>query len=918
MKPLRCAFLAWAAALATATAQPYVVNTIAGHGKLAYSGEGSAASSVNLFAPNRAAFDAAGNLYFTEGYYHRVFKVSPSGTLTTVAGNGGDTFSGEGGQATAAATPSPQGVAVDAAGNIYVGTSARLCRISGGRLSAIAGTGASGYSGDRGPALSARIGTPQGIALDAAGNIFFSDAASHVVRRIGIDGTIATVAGTGTAGYSGDGLPGTSAMLNTPEGLALDNNGNLFIADTYNNRVRKLTPGGVITTLAGTGVPGTGGSGYANQSKLFHPGGVAVDANGNVLIADVTNSLLKMVDPSGNISTFPSVITSIGDVAVSPAGWLAAPDFLQHVVSRIVWNSTTATVNVAAGVVRSAALGDQGLATSAYFLDPWGIAADLSGNWYVADNGDQRIRRIGADKSIVTAVGTGLFGWSADGQAATASNIAQPRALAADAAGNVYFNSACQIRVLLRTGPQSGTLNTAVNSNDTCGNLGDGGTAADAQLQFPQGLALEPSGMLDIADTENNRIRRVNLATSATSALAGNGQMGYAGNGTNALLANLNYPMGVAADSQGNVYVADSDNHRVRKITAAGIISDFAGTGVCNNPADGPATSSPLCYPTGVAVDQSGNVYIADSAYIRRVTTDGRLATIAGNGSLAMTGEGEPSLSTAIDPYYVALDSKGRVCFSDATNLRIRCLDAPPASPVSISGVSNNASGAPAITSGSWVSIYGTNLSATTRGWQTSDFSGNTLPTKLDGVSVTIDGRSAAVYYVSPGQLNVQAPGDSAIGAVQVVVANSWGSATATATLAQYSPGFFSLGKYVAAVHATDGAYVAPTGYFGPGAASRPAAPGETILLFGTGFGPTTPAVPAGQAFIGAAPLADVTQFHIAIGGVPAAVSFAGLVAAGEYQFNVVVPPLPDGDQPVAATIAGAATQAGLSLSVKN
>src|ERR1035438_10518428 len=162
MKPLRTV---WMAAVATAFAQPYVVNTIAGKGKVAYAGDGQAATTVNLFSPNRVAFDVAGNLYFTESYYHRVFKVSAAGTLTAVAGNGDNVFDGEGGLATAAALPYPEGIAADAAGNLYVGTSSRLCKIIGGRLHTIAGTGDPGYAGDQGPALSATINTPEGIAI---------------------------------------------------------------------------------------------------------------------------------------------------------------------------------------------------------------------------------------------------------------------------------------------------------------------------------------------------------------------------------------------------------------------------------------------------------------------------------------------------------------------------------------------------------------------------------------------------------------------------------------------------------------------------------------------------------------------------------------------------------------------------------
>lgn len=243
----------------------------------------------------------------------------------------------------------------------------------------------------------------------------------------------------------------------------------------------------------------------------------------------------------------------------------------------------------------------------------------------------------------------------------------------------------------------------------------------------------------------------------------------------------------------------------------------------------------------------------------------------------------------------------------------------PVAGPkVTIDGVSNNASGAPGIQSGSWVSIYGSNLSATTRLWQTSDFSGNTLPTGLDGVTVKINGKSAAIYYISPTQLNAQAPTDTATGPVQVEVTNAYGSATGTATLQQYAPGFYTFqNKYVAAVH-TDGVYVAPVGYFGGAVASRPAQPGEVLLLFGTGFGPTNPAVSAGQIVNGAAPLTDLSQLRLRIAGAPATVQFGGIVAAGEYQFNVVVPAVADGDQAIVADIGGVSSQSGLLFPIKN
>ena len=246
---------------------------------------------------------------------------------------------------------------------------------------------------------------------------------------------------------------------------------------------------------------------------------------------------------------------------------------------------------------------------------------------------------------------------------------------------------------------------------------------------------------------------------------------------------------------------------------------------------------------------------------------------------------------------------------------RIAALGSPIAA-VEITRVLNGASGRPEIASGSWVSLYGAALSATTRVWQASDSQGGNLPGSLDGVSVTINGKPAAIGYVSPGQLNVLAPTDTATGPVVVQVQNAAGSAAAMATLRSYAPGFFMNGNYVSAVHA-DGTPVAPVGFFGRAARSRPAQPGETIALYATGFGPTAPAVPAGQIVSAPAPLATPNQLEVRVGPSVARVSYAALIAAGVYQIQIVVPPLPDGDAPVMAQIGGAGTQASVWLAIQ-
>ena len=236
-----------------------------------------------------------------------------------------------------------------------------------------------------------------------------------------------------------------------------------------------------------------------------------------------------------------------------------------------------------------------------------------------------------------------------------------------------------------------------------------------------------------------------------------------------------------------------------------------------------------------------------------------------------------------------------------------------------ITGVINGASGAAVIESGSWVSIYGTGLATTTRAWKSSDISGTTLPTTLDDVSVLIDGKKAAIAYVSPGQLNVQAPTDTVTGMVPVQVTSLNGTASSTANLQNYAPAFFPVqAKYAAARHNSDGVMVAPVGYLGSSVASRPAVPGETLQIYATGLGPTNPAVPAGQLVAAPAPLSNLTQLHVTIGGVAATVQYAGIVSPGEYQIDLMVPQVADGDQPILATIAGASSQTGVFLSVKN
>ena len=320
-------------------------------------------------------------------------------TIRTLAGTGVQGFSGDGGPAAEAQLDRPYGVAVDASGHVYVADryNNRIRRIGpDGTISTFAGTGVSGYGGDGGPAVEAQLSSPRGLSVDASGHVYVADTVNHRIRRIGPDGTISTFAGTGVAGYGGDGGPAIEAQLDAPIGVAVDGSGIVYVADALNYRIRRIGPDGTISTFAGTGVSGDGGDGGpATGAQLDIPIGVAVDAEGNVYVADLDNHRIRRIGPNGTISTF-------------------------------------------AGTGESGYGGDGGAAVDARLADPWDVAVDAEGNVYVADGDNHRIRRIGRDGTISTFAGTGVRGYGGDGGAAVDAQLDIPTGVAADATGNVY------------------------------------------------------------------------------------------------------------------------------------------------------------------------------------------------------------------------------------------------------------------------------------------------------------------------------------------------------------------------------------------------------------------------------------------------------------------------------------------------
>ena len=339
---------------------------------------------------------------------------------------------------------------------------------------------------------------------------------------------ITTVAGNGTAGYSGDGGQATAAELNNSREMAFDLVGNLYFTDSENNRVRKITKGtNIITTIAGTGTAGfSGDGGQATAAELNNPLGIAFDGAGNLYISEVYNSRIRKINSSGIINTF--------------AG--------------------TGTVGYS---------GDGGQASAAE-INPLGISFDSFDNLYIADGGNQCVRKINTLGIINTLAGNGTSGFSGDGGQATSANLHNPSSIVIDATGNLYIADYDNMRI--RKVNTSGIITTFAGTGTT-GYSGDGGEATNANLSYPSVLDLDSMGNLYIADSENERIRKINTSGIITT-IVGNGILGFSGDGGQATLAELNFPYGLKLDLEGNMYIADADNNRIRKVTnvvAAGI-----------------------------------------------------------------------------------------------------------------------------------------------------------------------------------------------------------------------------------------------------------------------------------------------------------------------------------------------------------
>jgi trimeric autotransporter adhesin len=610
-------------------------------------------------------------------------------TIYTVAGGGSVNGAVTGPNADFAGLSA---VAKDGSGNVYVAdrSSHAIYKVDGiGKLTVFAGLGyptehPANYNGR--PANQASLNAPSGVAADKAGNVYIADTVNYMVRQVALNGLISTIAGNAKlckdpTTACGDGGVGRAAQLNYPIGVATDAAGNVYIADTGDNKIRVVNVGkatiivagvsiapGTIQTVVGTGVQCTsplagacGDGGAATSAQLSNPQGVAVDTGGNIYVSDSGDRRIRIVATSGTISVY----AGSGNPCNPNKG-----------------------------------CGDNGPAAAANFSNPFQIALDASGNLLITDPPENRIREVSAGTQIITTVaGTGLASFSGDGGLATAAGLNGTRGVAVDASGNVVIADTGNQRV--RQFIVGGNINTLAGG----GNGNDGSVATSAILGAARGVALDSAGNLYIADTYNNRIREVTPSNPPASygtitTIVGTGIAGFFGSGKPALTAELNFPSGVALDSANNLYIADTGNFVIRQYNPnTGRISNFAGipqqsckTSSCGD--GGPALQATFGMPTSVALDTAGNVYMADAGThrIRVVNTGaatitiagvniapGAIQTVAGDGTACANpaaghcGDGGPSIGAQLkSPFGVAVDGSGNIFIADTGDNRIR------------------------------------------------------------------------------------------------------------------------------------------------------------------------------------------------------------------------------------------------------
>jgi trimeric autotransporter adhesin len=558
------------------------IKTIAGTGGVGTTGDGGPATLAKLNRPYGITVDASGNIYFTQTEDNRIRKFTVGGTITTFAGGGQTTgIRADGGKATDAALGSLARLAADSAGNVYfVDNNATIRKVtSAGILSTVAGGGQSVADGIA--PTQARL-TPAGVAVDSSGNLYIADYQLSAIRKV-INGVITTIAGPGR-GFAGDDGPASQAAFNFPVGgLAVDSNGNVFVADNENLRIREVS-GGVVRTAAGNGLYRLAGNGGpAASATIYYPGGIRTDALGNIYFVEQTLNRIRKIAPDGTISVFagqgpfgftgdngPALNARLGFptfLAIDAANNVYVSDTINHVIRKIDSNQIITTV---AGIGGSSGYsGDQGPARQARLDEPTGLDFDGEGNLWFADNLNNAIRVVAPNGVISTVAGNGKPGYFGDGGPASAALLNSPLGVRVSAPGTaqeaIYFSDAGNNVVRRIRFIQGKFVIDTVAGNNKPGYSGDNGLAINASLSQPEGLAFDDFGYLYIADRGNSVVRDVS-PDGFIYTLAGDGTFAFAGDGGPAIFASLEGPFDLTFDAGGNLLISDLFTNRIRQV----------------------------------------------------------------------------------------------------------------------------------------------------------------------------------------------------------------------------------------------------------------------------------------------------------------------------------------------------------------
>ncbi|HET7536339.1 MAG TPA: hypothetical protein VFJ90_07790, partial [Candidatus Didemnitutus sp.] len=459
---------------------------------------------------------------------------------------------------------------------------------------------------------------PTGVAVDSSGNLYVADTSNQTIRKITPAGAVTTFVGqAGNPGVVND--TGAAARFNAPEGPTVDSAGNIYVADLNGQTIRKITPAGVVTTVAGIAGTAGSGNGTGTAASFNAPSGVAVDKDGNLYVADTDNRVIRKITSAGVVTTFAGTMGTAGNA--------------------------------------------DGTGTAATFNRPRGVAVDSGGNVYVADYFSNTIRKITSAGVVTTLAGKAGTAGSADGTG-TDATFNTPAAVAADSSGNVYV--ADQVNHTIRKITSGGVVTTLAGSPGAAGSAD--GTGAAARFFAPSGICADSSGNLYVTDYYNHTVRKVTSAGVVTT-IAGTGGVHGSIDGTGVALYPSTFfnPSSLVVDGSGNIYIADTGNQVIRKMSVSGAVTTFAGRVGIPGFIDGTSTTATFYGPSGVTIGMAGNVYVTDSSAhtIRQISPTGAVTTFAGSPGGIGSADGNGSAATFDTPNNIAADSIGNLYVAD-------------------------------------------------------------------------------------------------------------------------------------------------------------------------------------------------------------------------------------------------------------